>query len=538
VNAAAHIASAEAGEAALAAERPSRIRRMAPAYRQFYGFVVTLALVIAVLAAWAWAQDQERSHPDGRLYGELAFLVLILWWGLAILSSLLARMTRAIHPTLEVPAISIGQAFVWAAITAVALPVAIQLALQHLLLGLFPLFVATACSAGIWFARCRSKWVPRQPLCVSAVVGALTLGLLALFAADRAHELTPPKLDAVPRAEAEVLANEVRPLLFFDKKEQFQPVKIERTTVYACNYRPKEPCESNPIKNWSAPPKAEYLEVKAGPLNLGEKPGGPESAIYYHVFRRNNKEIYVDYWWYFAHNPAPVARSFFCGKALTRGMLGPACAEHAADWEGITVVLKEKNCNTAPARNGCVSLRSRKTPYLIRRVYYAQHDRVVWYEWKELQRRWSKPGRRNHPLVFVALDSHASYAKKCVKKCRQLVRPEYEERRDGQTEWTNNRTCAQVRCLLPLTNNKGMPWKWNRFDGRWGPHHCILLDSYCDTQQAPKSPAFQPRYRDPCFVPVDVDKSICDSGLRLGARLQRLQQAEPKRLLSRVTDLF
>jgi hypothetical protein len=542
VNAPAHIASAEAAEAALAAERPSRIRRMAPAYRQFYGFVVTLALVLAVLAGWAWAQDQERSHPDGRLYGELAFLVLVLWWGLAILSSLLARITRAIHPTVEVPAISLGQAFVWATITAVALPVAIQLAVQNLVLGLLPVFFATACSVGIWFARCRAKWVPRQPLCVSAVVGALAVGPLAVWAADGGGQLLIAE-GTRPVPGAERLANEVRPLLFFDREEQFQPVKIERAKVYPCNYRPKEPCEENRIKSWPKLPEslnknAAYVEVRAGTLDLGEKPGGPNSAIYYHVFKRG-KRLYVDYWWYFAHNPAPVARSFFCGKALTRGMLGPACAEHAADWEGITVALvpRRTKCNPADLSEGCFDLPGRKR-YQIERVYYAQHDKVVAYGWEDLQTKWRKPlhqaehaGARNHPLVFVALDSHASYADKCLTDCRQLVRPEYPERRGGETEWTNNRNCAQDGCLLPLTT-KGKPWKWNAYDGHWGPHHCILLDSYCDTQRAPKSPAFQARYRGPCF------NSICENGLELEDRLEALERVQPKRLLSRVTDLF
>jgi hypothetical protein len=535
VNAPAHIASAEAAEAALAAEgkRAARIRRMAPAYRQLYGFVITLALVIGILALWAWAQNQEESYPDGRLWGELAFLVLVLWWGITILSSLLARITRAIHATLEVPAISIGQAFVWAVITAVAVPVAIQLAIQDVLLGLVPLVAATACSAGIWYARRGAKRVPRQPLCVSAVVGALTLVPLAAWASDRPNELS--MADPTGRVPgAELIAYEVRPLLFFDEKEKFQPVKIERAKAYACNYDLRDPCDPHRV-NWSNPPKADYLQVRAAPLDLGEKPGGPTSAIYYHVFRRNKntrkEKLYVDYWWYFAHNPAPVGRSFFCGKALTRGMLGPGCAEHPADWEGVTVVLVPSKCNAALPSNGCVVLQGRKIQpgrknlprrmtlrgqktYRISKVHYAQHDRVVSYEWNHLQNRWrgtpEHAGARNHPLVFVALDSHASYAAKCPHgpqdECRQLVRPSYQERRNGQSGWTNNRACRRTGCLLPLTNANGRPWKWNAFDGRWGPHHCILLDSYCDTQRAPKSPAFQPRYRDPCL------QSLCLPG--------------------------
>jgi hypothetical protein len=522
-----NIASAEAAEAAEAAEHRSRTRRMAPAYRQFFGFLFAFALVVGLLAAWAWAQELQQTHPDGRLWGEMAFLGLVVWWGLTVMSSLLARMTRAIHKSLEVPAISTGQALVWAVVTVVAVPVAIQLRWLGLV---FPI-VSAGFSAGIWLARRRSKRVPRQPLCFSVVVGALALVPLVPIAAwaqpNHPTDLGLSTTSPVPGARA--LATELRPLLFFDGEEKFEPVKIEGTNAQACKHNVTTPCD--PIVwsklDYAALDDTDYISVTAPALGLGDRPGGRNSAVYYHVFEDEAK-LYVDYWWYFAHNPAPVGGGVLCGKALTRGMLGAACAEHPADWEGITLVLvRRRDCNPRPG-NGCVALHGKNdssTTYQLREAHYAQHDKVVWYRWGELQKRWRGLNEHagNRPLVYVARHSHASYVERCprpsVKKCRQLALPSVKERRNGDLPWTNNLACGKS-CLLPLPTHpsNGAPSKWNAYDGHWGAQHCILLESYCDTQRAPKAPAFQRRYQEPC--PVDAGQGIlvpahCASGVDL-----------------------
>lgn len=240
-------------------------------------------------------------------------------------------------------------------------------------------------------------------------------------------------------------------------------------------------------------------------LDRGEAPGGPKSSIYYHVFREpNGSNIYVDYWWYFAHNPAPVAGSVLCGEALTRGMLGAACAEHPADWEGITLVLTPGPCETSS--RSCTTFLDK--PYAITEAHYAQHERVVRYRWADLQERWSRSdlntrwrkslGRR--PLVFVALDSHASYAEPC-ENCAQIAHSKVDERRDGNTAWKNNHACRHS-CIRPLPlAGDGRPGAWNAFEGNWGAQHCILFESYCDSQIAPMAPGFQPRYKEPCVEP-------------------------------------
>jgi hypothetical protein len=508
------IAPAEAAEAV--ERRAARRRSLAPAYRQLAGFLVALALVVAIIGAWAWAQELEQRYPRGRLWGELLFLVLVLWWGIVVLSSLVAKATRRIHPAIEIPAITTGQALVWAGVTVVALP----LAIRFMWIGfLVPLVVSTACAVLFWIGRRRSKRVPHQPLCVSVAVGALALFPLALFASPatlQADLALAGGTTPVPGAAA--LAEDLRPLLFFDQAERYPPVDIDRSSPEICRNRLGAACNaisevcrdhfgaicdfSSIRTTWDAVRDWDFVKVAGTTLNIGDKPGGRASAIYYHVFEEGSR-LHVDYWWYFAHNPAPVARSVLCGDSLTRGWLGAACAEHPADWEGITLVLAPRSCDPRTNDNSCVGHAGRT--YRITEAHYAQHEKVVRYRWQDLQARWSRDdmarwgeGAGRRPLVFVALDSHASYAAPC-EGCKQIVHTTFSERRDGGLSWTNNRTCEATGCLQALpTDAYGRPSRWNAFEGRWGAQHCILFGSYCDSQRAPKAPAYQPRYQDPC----------------------------------------
>lgn len=49
---------------------------------------------------------------------------------------------------------------------------------------------------------------------------------------------------------------------------------------------------------------------------------------------------------------------------------------------------------------------------------------------------------------------------------------------------------------LPATV-EGAPDAWNAFPGPWGPQRCLFSGLFCDVHPAPRSPSFQPRYRDP-----------------------------------------
>jgi hypothetical protein len=238
----------------------------------------------------------------------------------------------------------------------------------------------------------------------------------------------------------------------------------------------------------------EHLTVLEEPLARGEAPGGDDSSIYFHAVERGGK-VYLDYWWYFAHNPSPVAPELLCGPGLR--WMSEACAEHPADWEGITVVLGpcEDQADAECAR--------RDRSFAVEEVRYAQHEAIVSYPRETLRERWDDPLLAAwtevagvHPLVFVALSSHASYAAPCATNCRQIAIPAFKERRNGLKHWANNAECGSD-CLQALpVDGEGKATSWNGFSGRWGAQHCILFGSYCDTRRAPRAPAFQERYRE------------------------------------------
>jgi hypothetical protein len=453
--------------------------------------------VLAILGFWSYAQD-DQSRPSVRLYGELAFLGFVIWWGLVAISPWLSRGSGALHQTIEVPSISNLQALVWAAGIVVTVPIAIQRGTNSVAL-LIAVWFAGALALG--HARGRWRRVPRTPVCASFVVGAV-----ALFALAWADPVRPVDLelagptDLVPKPDA--LAEAVRPRLFFDNAELYAPIDIQKVKKKVCSNGLTGQCDDL-SRRLDQLKEGEYVHVLAPPFGPSEELAASSSAIFHHVFREGTT-VYVDYWWYFALNPAPVARSVLCGRALTRGWLGKLCAEHPADWEGITLVLVPSQCSEAAAANSCVA-HDGKT-YRITEAHYAQHEKIFVYPWERLQRRWRQEdtaefakGAGHRPLVFVALSSHASYAEPCGVLCLQHAHKPAVERRNGLAPWTNNDVCARD-CVkkLPTDPKTGAPTKWNALRVRWGGQHCILFGTYCDTQAAPAAPAFQDRYKDPC----------------------------------------
>jgi hypothetical protein len=126
-------------------------------------------------------------------------------------------------------------------------------------------------------------------------------------------------------------------------------------------------------------------------------------------------------------------------------------------------------------------------------VHYAQHRHVVSYPWPKLEELWAElPAAGEHPLVFVAADSHASYPRRCRSGCG------LESGYDGRLPWGNNGATCAGACLKPLpVGEDGGAALWNAFPGHWGNQTCILLGAYCEQATAPRSPSFQGRYRHP-----------------------------------------
>jgi hypothetical protein len=300
-------------------------------------------------------------------------------------------------------------------------------------------------------------------------------------------------------------------MLLFDRGESRAPLDIDD----AISGRRFRNCEDGECGD--AIDDAANIDLGADHLAIEDvasvRGGGGGSAYYYHVVARDNR-IYVDYWWYFTRNPSPIGASVGCGPAAR--WVGLTCHDHPSDWEGITVVLEP--CTGDPTN--CIPHGQRDwSPAAVR---YAQHEHGVSYAWSTLLQLWEGRERRGararppltHPLVFVARDSHASYAEPCPSGCKQYANYPWGTKRDeaphdGQLPWKwNGASCETVErqrpaarasdCLLPMPiTDRGLAASWNAYPGRWGSQSCILDGAYCDTNKAPKAPSEQGRYRDP-----------------------------------------
>jgi len=227
----------------------------------------------------------------------------------------------------------------------------------------------------------------------------------------------------------------------------------------------------------------------------GEAPPGAGTTIYVHPVsvRRDGRDLlYLDYWWYLPDNPVALGGGALCGAGLV--IAGITCQSHESDWEGITVVVD----------------RTESVPE-IASVQYAQHNKVISYDWGLLRKRWESEPKvaklvagvsdaSTRPLAFVARGTHATYPTPCGN-CYQVASTEVgEEPHRGNLAWVGDNTsaCGRSSCLQMLpTHRRGTePALWSAYDGTWGQHHCFLT-YYCDSGTPPTAPGQQKRYLNP-----------------------------------------
>jgi hypothetical protein len=287
------------------------------------------------------------------------------------------------------------------------------------------------------------------------------------------------------------LARRYRPKLLFDTGEDLpNPLDIESflgsSKVKVCGRVGRSEVCRKVNRSSALDPVFEYLDFDPNEFRTNTEP----SAIYYHVVRDDEGNVYLDYWWFFPFNPTAVAQDFLCKPGLT---LGPTCFDHVSDWEGITVVLRKDDDGR----------------FVPRHVIYAQHEFGAAFKWHKLRERWQEEGRLDgdRPIVFVATDSHASYPTSCTRGgCAQIHRPVIRKdgKQDGLQEWLKNDELACLRACLkrfPQTRD-GKPALWNASPWVWGKSICLPGTSYCSTGPAPRAPAYQARFSEP-WKPLD-----------------------------------
>jgi lysophospholipase L1-like esterase len=332
-------------------------------------------------------------------------------------------------------------------------------------------------------------------------------GVLSLQGLDGDRSLTDVALRYAvlsPSTDQDLaLAAKHRPALYFDGGEPYPtPLNIDRLLasqkIRLCEER--QPLSSLcPIVRSSAD-----LHNDGGHLafHLKDLAGVDEqSTIYVNVTRSGNdhrRSVYLDFWWFFPHNPTGAGRGALCGVGFV--LAGATCFDHQSDWEGVTVVLDEG-----------------KDPPVPTAVLYAQHDGTTRYPWATLQRLWHEGGdggevdrvRRRfgqkidtdlRPLVFAARGTHASYPKSCASEACHVAGVQLNEKsHDGKKAWAGNdtRRCQSI-CVAALPTRRGGNGRalWNAFDGPWGAVNCFAV-VICTSSDPPLAPGAQARYRVP-----------------------------------------
>lgn len=204
----------------------------------------------------------------------------------------------------------------------------------------------------------------------------------------------------------------------------------------------------------------------------------------------------IDYWWYLPDNPANTAQGAMCGAGLVIPEI--TCFDHQSDWEGVTLVV------------------AGGTP---QEVHFAAHSDVINVPWSTLQAAYRThalapfiKGRdtANHPLIFIALGSHAAYPTPCFTSNCPGNSVLEDNTYNGAHAWPDG-PCSAPGCVagFPVTAN-GADASWNAFDGYWGSAVCIAGGIYCARSNAPRAPGRQGRYRKPWCTDYVVRGDIRD----------------------------
>jgi hypothetical protein len=465
--------------------------------KRLVGGAALLALLVAAIGVLVGL----NSALESGIWGELAFAVVVVAGTIFILNALAAAVV-----TRSIAALRGWSGLLLAVLAAFYAVIALPLAGAKGAVGLAILLGSTAAVLALSFLRARLG-LPR--VAVAALAGVVAIVAYAYAAPGGDGAPAPRAVSQPASADLVQLAQTFRPLLFFDSGERFIPLDIElafaETRVRGCTNAIALDEDCDVVRSPAAlTGDYDYVTLEEGRLDPGEPAAAEASAYYFHLTEPpGTGRVYIDYWWYYARNPSPVAAGILCGPAMR--WLWVACGDHPADWEGVLVVLEE--C-TGPTSE-CVEAGGRSFRPVA--VKYAQHEHTIPFAWPELQAWWRDPaleqwatGAGVHPLVFVALSSHASYARPCRKFCPQTTRP-LPERRDGLQPWINNDDAAcGGECLKPLPiTTGGEPALWSAFEGPWGRQNCVLAGAFCDHYKAPRGPAFQQRYEDPAGVGED-----------------------------------
>jgi hypothetical protein len=330
--------------------------------------------------------------------------------------------------------------------------------------------------------------------------GDIVTNLVCPGAPGAGSEIEAPKLGGHGSALEVGLAARLRPRLRFDSRERWRPLAVEsllgedfdrlgrhRLCYGIVNPSCRYEGDLTVLKRGEGSP--DFVDI-AGSEDDGadvRSPNGEclvdypavdcnrgENAVIYYRRTTHEGRWYWDYWWFFRYsdyNGRFNDCKYYCG-------------DHEGDWEGATVI-------TTPSLQ----------PEILGVVYAAHKERI-------LVDAATVPRSGNHPLVFVASGTHASYPFRCAgTACRQygsLVGFRLpEESHDGEIAWGGNvdASCREFGCVRPLPEvgspgDLALPLAggWAGWTGKWG-RTCVQKCSRAES--SPNSPGLQTRFKCP-----------------------------------------
>jgi hypothetical protein len=232
-------------------------------------------------------------------------------------------------------------------------------------------------------------------------------------------------------------------------------------------------------------------------------PGGVDPPRMYVHVREEGDRVYLGYWWFERYNVSPWRTEVNCLPGLTFGAV--SCHDHQGDWEGVTVVLRRLDHPSA------------RDPYVLgnllpEEAVYEAHGHPVRWRWDQIELAAEDSAHlATHPVVYVAVGSHASYPRRCLRKeCDQSLSGSSigEGGFDGRRPWRYNRepacddwsepsrqdTIGPCLLALPSTDGGRRPMLWNAFPGAWGRAQCTVIAKVCSQVDGPRSPGAQTRF--------------------------------------------
>ncbi|HET7050423.1 MAG TPA: hypothetical protein VFI54_19325 [Solirubrobacteraceae bacterium] len=396
----------------------------------------------------------------------------------------------------------------WSLLLVGTFVIALPLFVEALQGGRLSVVLLIAAAVVLAIAALNSFWIEghlRHPLRFAGLVTVLgVVVLIVVFQHATGTAPAAPQPSPVPVAAATAplprAAVDHRPILLFDSGERFRtPLDVDAMLrsgdVQLC------PQGKGLLVHCATINQPSDLRNHVGNMRFDTQQiadAGLPTTIYAHAVpdRVHPGWTDIDYWWYLPDNPANTAQGAMCGAGLVIPEI--TCFDHQSDWEGATLVV----AGGQPME-----------------MHFAAHSDVINIPWSKLQatyktRRLARfvKGRdtANHPLIFIALGSHAAYPTPCFTSNCPGNSVLEDNTYDGAHAWPDG-PCSTPACVtgFPVTAN-GADASWNAFDGYWGSAICIAGGIYCARSNAPRAPGRQGRYRKPWCTDYVVKRDIRD----------------------------